>query len=492
MLGAQLRGSRALAALLGVVCSATAARAANLDVPVSMSVKEQPLSKVMELIANITKTNILVEPSEAGKKVTVALNSVPARQAIDLIAKLNKLEVRDTSDGQEKIFVVAGQKLFQDVFEPGLNRTFVLRYAAAGKMAAILQKALSKSGTVGIEVDDRTNSLVVTGTKNLIDAVEALIAQLDKQIPQVLIDSKIVKVGTDVLKDIGFNWDWGTGFTNADGDQQIQGDGGGGTLFTFSERHRINTNADFFQGNNTGGAAVLKFGDFYRGNLFFDAAFRALETNSVARSLASPRLLAVNGATASLRIGDEVVYTGGNTQAPESKETGIVLDVTPRINKDGFITMDVTVEQSTATFQRPDFPTINKTTAKTTVQVRDGEEILLGGLVTETSNFSETKIPFLSDIPLVKHFFTRRRNQPISTELVILMTPRVIKQAVAGVGEVTGGGGDGLSDDASLGGGGSTTPGGKDAGKKPDGGKKPGGLDDDDLGFDDDDFGSLD
>jgi type IV pilus assembly protein PilQ len=336
----------AIVATLGLL--ATGARAqSGLDKLVSLKAREQDLSKVMSLLAQNAGVNILVAPTEAKRKVTIDLRNVPGRKAMELIAKLNRLQVRDV-EGDEKVWVVAAKQIFEEEFDQGLTEPVPLKFAAAAKMAQILQKALSKAGNITIEVDERTNTLVVSGTKDLITRTKELINRLDKPVPQVLIDSKIVSVQTNVLKDIGFNWDWGTGFNNMDGDQMVQDAGGSGPLLTFSERHRINNNEPFFQGTNAGGAEVLRFGDFYRGNLFFDAVFRALETNSIARSLASPRLLAVNGAKAQLRIGDEVVFSGGPSQGPESKETGLILDVEPRINKDGFITLDVQIEQSTA------------------------------------------------------------------------------------------------------------------------------------------------
>lgn len=476
--------------LVALLLAAPGRAQGSLDKLVRFKANDQELAKVMAALATFTGVNILVSPTEAKRKVTINLRDVPGRKAIELIAKLNRLQVRDV-DGDEKIFVIATQEVFEKEFEQGLTEPVRLKFAAAAKMASILQKALSKAGNVTIEVDERTNTLIVSGTKLLIDRTKELIDKLDKPVPQVLIDSKIVSVATNVLKDIGFQWDWGTGF-NQTGDQAVTSNGSG-PLLTFVERQRINNNTDFFQGGNADGAEVLRFGDFYRGNLFFDAVFQALETNSIARSLASPRLLAVNGAKAQLRIGDEVVFSGGPSQGPESKETGIILDVEPRINKDGFITMDVSIEQSTATFDRPDFPTISKTNAKTSVQVRDGEEVLIGGLVTESNNHSEERIPFLADIPLIKHFFTRKRDQPRTNELVILMTPRVIKQSVPGIGEATGGGamattGGGLGDDSSLGGGLDDDLGGPPAGGPPPAGG--GGLDDD-FGLGDDDFGDF-
>lgn len=468
-----LRAAGLIAALGCLVQPALAQE--GLDKKITLKTKGKDLSTVMSGIAKLTGVNILVEPQAAQRKINVNITSlVPARKAVELIAKLNQLQFKPV-DEEGKIFVIAQASIIEDQFEKGLTEPVRLSFAQAAKMQGILQKALSKSGNVTIEVDDRTNTLIITGTRVLIDAALGLIKKLDKPVPQVLIDSKIVSVSTTVLKDIGFNWDWGTGF-NGTGDQQVNGQGGSGPLLTFTERQRIDYNQDFYQGG-ADGAPVMQFGDFFRGNLFFDAVFRALETNSIARSLASPRVLAVNGAEATLDIKDTFAYTPTAGQDLQRDDAGISLKVTPLINKDGFITMDVEVEQSSVSFEGSE-PLKTETKAVTKVQVRDGEEVLIGGLVTENNTHSEERIPFLSDIPLIKHLFTRKRDNPITQELVILLTPRVIKQAVPGVGEVASGpigggdlGGD-IGDDDSLGGDGDL-----------------GGGFDDDIGGGDDDFG---
>jgi hypothetical protein len=103
--------------------------------------------------------------------------------------------------------------------------------------------------------------------------------------------------------------------------------------------------------------------------------------------------------------------------------------------------MEIEVTQSSVSGFQQGFPTINQIRSKTTVQVRDGEEVLIGGLVQEQSTNNSTKIPFLADIPLIKHFFTFKQSAPSSRELVILITPRVVKQQVPqgeGEGELSG------------------------------------------------------
>jgi type IV pilus assembly protein PilQ len=401
---------------------------------------------VCQMIARAAKINVVFSKDVHGK-IAVELKDVPALEALKLVAKINKLYVHKV-EGLKDTYAVARRADIEDEFLKGTNMVYTLKYAKASDMQGILSKALGKSTNINVEVDDRTNSLVVTGSDEVLEKIRELIKKLDRTVPQVLIDTKIVQVKSTVLEDLGFNWGWGTGGA-ADG--VVAGDGGSGGLFAFTEAVAINPNQSYYDNAPTGAAPFFQFGDFFRANSFINAAFTALETNSLTRTLASPRLLAVNGEQARLRIGDKIVYTGGPSQPPETADTGIVLDVTPRINKDNFITMEISVEQSTATFQRPDFPTIAQTSAETTVQLKDGEEVLVAGLVAEDVNSSEVRIPFLSDIPILKHFFTHKSNKPITNELVLLVTPRVISQVPtsgSGFGEESGGG---IFDDSPIG-----------------------------------------
>lgn len=464
---------------LAVICSLAWGNAAYAK-GFTLKAKDVEIRDVFQMIARQGKFNLLLDKSIRGK-VPVELKDVPHEKALELLAKINKLKVKKIKD-LENTFVIAPQDVIERGFEQGLTNTYTLRFAKAQDMATILSKALGKSANVNVETDERTNSVVVNGTEDVLAKVRALILNLDRPVPQVLIDAKIVNVTSSVVKDLGFQWDWNAG--SSDGAVENNGQG---TIWTIGEYERRNLNADGYA-NAPVGVTPMKFGDFYRGTYFFDSVFRALETNELTRTLASPRLLAVNGAKAQLRIGDKIIFSGGPSQPPEERDTGIVMDITPRINSDNFITMDISLSESNARFRDSDYPTISQTNAKTTVQVRDGEEVLIGGLVQEVHRDTQEKIPFLGDIPLLKHFFRRNRSNPETRELVILVTPRVIRQQIPGydLGEKPGIGGPpkagpAMGDDLPLddlfdGGGkkpvtGGTKPAG--GGKPTGGGKKP-------------------
>jgi len=391
------------------------------------------VSKILEVIANLGKFNVIVSPN-VRNKMTLNLKGVDPLEAMYLVANIHGLKIKKIdmkgAGGPYDTYAIAQPDTIEKGFEQGYTKTIRLRYAKAEDVAGVLSKGLGKDVNVNVEKDARTNSLILRGTEEILNKVDSLIKELDLPVPQVILDAKVVTIDTSFTRQLGFVWNWGVGKT-ASADVSTK-NAGSGQVVAMTEFQRTQANSTYYDSPGTAkGSNLFQFGDFFRQNLFFNSSFAALETSSLTRTLAAPRLLAINGAQAQLRIGDKIVFSGGPSQPPEERDTGLVLDVTPRINKDNFITMVINVEQSTPDFSRGEYPTIKRTNTKTEVQVRDGEEILVGGLVTETDPSSETKVPFLGDLPLIKHLFRQKLRQPTGKELVILITPHVVKMNVA-------------------------------------------------------------
>ncbi len=386
--------------------------------------------KLLQLIARAAKINVVFDKNVKGS-CAVDLRNVEPLKALELVAKINQLTVRKV-EGMKNTYAIAKKDVIENFFDEGLTEVVVLKYAKASDLKGVISNALGKKASVRVEVDQRNNALILSGTRGMLDKVKKLVTKLDTVVPQVLIDTKIVQVDSKVSRTLGFQWDWGTdGETNK-------------VLFAFTESTRKILNADSYQ-DPPEGAPFFRFGDFFRAPFYFQAMFDAMENASISRNLASPRLLAINGAKATLHIGDKVIYGNPNSdQPPEEKDVGLTIDVTPRINKDNFITIEVNFKQSKVGGWQGNYPIIAESSAETTVQVQDGEEVLIAGLVQEESNEGEKRVPFLSDLPILKNFFRHKTSTPETKEIVMLITPRVVVQnvgaAVADVGEeLTGG-----------------------------------------------------
>jgi general secretion pathway protein D len=177
---------------------------------------------------------------------------------------------------------------------------------------------------------------------------------------------------------------------------------------------------------------MFGLGDFYRESLMFKATFAALERRSETKVLSNPKISAVNGQEANIVVGTKVIYPGGADQPPKEKDTGIKLKITPRINDDGYITVDAEPEVSFVEEWSNNgmYPVIGTRSAKTTVRVRDGEEILIGGLIRDEEGKENNKIPLLGNIPILKSLFSFKGKTGQSQELIILITPHIIAQSI--------------------------------------------------------------
>ena len=390
---------------------------------IQLKLERAPLDLVIPAIISPTKLNVIVD-SKVGGTTTLKLKNVPWETALDLVLKTNDLAKRRVGN----TLVIAPKKTIAQNFDQGLTKTFPLRYAKASDVQTLLTALLGKStaGEFSVQVEQRLNALVISTTEDMFKRVEDLIKKLDRPVPQVMIDIKVVEVSTNFERTLGFDWSWGAG------SQASRGTNGSGDVIQVTEFMRNLDNADQYASPSSGsGAAPFSFGDFYRSNLFFNAVFTALVDTSDSRILSSPRLIAMNGQKASLTIGQELTFSGGTDQQPQSKEAGTIINLTPQINNDGYIVLDITLEKSSAQLGRTGFPTVDKTEIKTILQVQDGEEILVGGIVEERETHAVTKIPFLSNLPFLKHFFTKEQTRPNSKEIVVLITPKIVKQSIA-------------------------------------------------------------
>jgi general secretion pathway protein D len=182
---------------------------------------------------------------------------------------------------------------------------------------------------------------------------------------------------------------------------------------------------------------------FFYGGSSINATLNALQERTNVKVVSAPKLLVLNNQSAALQVGDQVpISTGsatnlvGNTNAVintiEYKDTGVILKITPRVNASGMVQLDVSQEVSqistsaAGSATQRQSPTISTRRIATTVSVRDGEVIALGGLFSDTKNFGKNGIPFLSQIPVVGGLFGTHRNTDRRTELIVLLKPHVI------------------------------------------------------------------
>lgn len=386
----------------------------------SLDVQGAEIQTVLRSLAEFSGKNIVASKEVKGQ-VTLRLRNVPWRHALDILLKTQGLGMVEKG---QTIIVSNLETLRKEEMErntaaraqeellPLSTRIIPIAYANAPEMAKSVEKTLTKRGH--IEVDKRTNSLVVTDIDEKLDQAEAMVRSLDTKTPQVEIVARLVDVDVSDVRDLGIEW----GAHNLD-----IGDAG------------TSENLDIKAADVTQPVGNLKIGTV-KGFGSIDATLEALETQNKANIISNPRITTVNNREASVVVGQQIpliVQDFAGNAVTQLTTIGIKLNVTPHINTGNKITMDVHPEVSDlaaqATVQGGII--INTTMADTRVMVNDGETAVIGGLI--RSNETETKrgVPILMDIPIVGHLFRSSSNTHAKRELLIFVTPKIIEDTQA-------------------------------------------------------------
>ncbi len=301
---------------------------------------------------------------------------------------------------------------------PIQTRVFSLNYAQADKLQPKIQETLTK-GVGYLRIDERTNKIAVTDYPAKLEEIANVISAFDEKTPQVLIDAQIIEIKPSDKFEMGVDWDyWFKKYFEARISLPV------GT-----------TNRLLLGTVQTGTPSVQ--GDY-------KAVMDILRTIGDTKVLSSPRIMALNNQEAKIHVGTKDAYITSTTsqgattttvtsQSVNFVDTGIQLSVTPTINREGFVTMKIKPEVSTATResitsegQITQIPIVSTSEAETTVMVKDGITIIIGGLRKDQREKTVKKIPLLGDIPGLGFFFRSTSDNLTKTDLVILLTPHIM------------------------------------------------------------------
>lgn len=293
----------------------------------------------------------------------------------------------------------------------GLNRTST---QGATNQAA----ATAMLGTIRVVADDLNNSILVWGTRSEFNKIEATLKRLDLPLTQVLIEASIIEVTLDDSLQYGLQWTF-----SGDARNGYSGTGAvGGALSTVV---------------NNGFSYALKNG---AGNL--KATLNALASKSLLKMISNPSLMVLDNHTATIVVGDQVPVktsstisetTTVTTSSIQYKDTGVNLSVTPSVNAGNIVAMqiDQTVTDTGAAEEAADKQMrFLQRQISSKVAVRSGESIVLGGLIKDSKTSSKGGVPLLKDIPLVGNLFAQNNSKDVRTELLVIITPRVVRTDV--------------------------------------------------------------
>jgi len=398
--------------------------------PLSLELKDADVKDVLKTFANITGLNIVIDPDVSGS-VTVNLNNVPWDQALDIILKINGLDyvvennvlrvARMTKLMQEKR-AIAEFKKEEERAKPMRTVTKVLSYAKAPTVAQLLQQKRFLLSEVGeVVVDERTNTLIIRDIVDRVEGLLALIDSLDTPVPQVMIEARIVETTRDFSRALGLTW----GFS-ALGDARH----GTTTGWRFPHSYNVGGGVDLTKPGN----AILAFGFSDILDAFnLDFALQAAENNNLVKIVSTPKVQAQNNQKANIQSGVQlpVQTVANNTVTVQYVNATLSLDVTPQITAEGTVILDINLQKREplpgANLQGGQNVPIVTRDAQTRLLVRDGGTTVIGGIYRFQDNEGQSGVPGLSKLPWVGLLFKNRDVRRLHEELLIFITPRIVK-----------------------------------------------------------------
>ena len=394
---------------------------------VSISVTNVDPVRVLEIIANIKNLRLL---HEAGVYIlTAELQPAEPMQSYVLPIKFGDAEI--LRKAVFKSLDVEPDKPLSETMKvkdlEGVERTYTYKFRDKASSDWQTDENDEKDPrSKRVFVNPEVNAIVLYGTPTEYERVKNLLATLDVELKQVSVEARIIAIDKNATKNLGIEWMWSTVPQYPQREVTTYDSYG-----TYRERIDIERTA-----NDRTGYGIIRFGRGPEGTPFefyYGARINALVTDGKAQILSRPNVMTVQGREAVINVGSSVPVpkiSSNNTATTtefEYRDAGIILRYTPRINSDGTITAKIHTEVSTpqyvADMQAYRF---NTRSADTTVTVRDGEPMIIGGLIGAEEEKSVSKIPFLGDLPILGALFRNHRKSKTESELIIFLTAHVL------------------------------------------------------------------
>jgi type IV pilus assembly protein PilQ len=425
----------------------------------SLNFQNVEVRAVLQVIADFTGLNIITSDTVTGN-LTLRLKDVPWDQALDIILKSKGLDLRKTGNvvwiaprdelaTREKLALEAKQQIAD--LEPTRTEVFQLNYQKAEAFRTLLtddkQRILSKRGSAVI--DPRTNTVFVQDTPTKLEEVRMLIQRVDIPVRQVMIESRIVEATDNFARNLGVRLGYhdttgsGTKLGTGGANNRILGGGslndtgfhtGQSTLVPTwpADSLSVNLPALGIGGAAPGAFSLLLFND--AGTKFLNLELTALQADGKGKIISSPRVITADQVEATIEQGTEIPYqqaTSSGATSVSFKKATLSLKVKPQITPDDNVIMNVNVHKDSVGQVTLSGPSIDTKQITTEVLVSNGGTVVIGGIYTQEERSDTNKVPVLGDLPLVGFLFKQNSKQDNRTELLIFITPKVLKDNVS-------------------------------------------------------------
>ena len=390
--------------LLILAFSFTTLNAVNNNALVTLNVENANVKDVLRALAQIAGANIVLSKDVSGT-VTLSLYKVPWRTALGIVTEAAGLSYQE-KDG---IITITSKAEYETIKSLAKLQTIVvsLKYAKAKEVQGILEKKLSERGS--LEIDKRTNSIIVTDLPDVIKDIKNLIKMVDVPNKQVMISARIVEVDYDAAKQLGINWSIGN------------------VLDTLA---KTRAGVSVIAGGEGESGLLIKFGKVLP-TYDINAVLNQLESESKANILSEPKIMVEDNQKAMISSGKMIPVImrdqAGNPVVTFYDAT-LKLSVTPHISPNNEITMELEpqVGDIAGILQGSSSPIISLQRAHTVLRVKDGQTVVIGGVLKTRSTVGHQGVPFISKLPVIGSLFGSRATSTEKKEILIFVTPRIV------------------------------------------------------------------
>ncbi|MDL2226336.1 type IV pilus secretin PilQ [Deltaproteobacteria bacterium OttesenSCG-928-M10] len=407
--------------------SAEAPLAVRYDAPkiytgerISLDFQNADIHNIIRIIGEISGKNIVVSDAVSGK-VTLKLKDVPWDQALDIVLSSRNLGVEESGNvltiydlptlqgiqaGRQRI---AAERAAAAAQAPLTKKVFTPKYAPIGMVAGELTKIKSSRGKI-VSIG---NDIYVEDDPGTLASMTQIFMRIDRVARQILIEARIIEATSSFIENIGVNWN-------------LKYDGGG--LSGAGTPGKATGSIDIAKG------ATLGFGFLNKANsLLLNANISASETSSEARTISAPRIMAANDQEVSIKQGKQIPYKSGSSATTAAnvqfKDVVMELKVKPHIEENGrIVTLDIKLTNDTpdASSGTNEEPAINTREAETKLMVKDGETVVIGGIIVDNQSTAYDRVPGVHRIPILGWLFQERGISNDKSEMLIFITANII------------------------------------------------------------------
>ncbi|MGJ8640833.1 MAG: type II secretion system protein GspD [Opitutaceae bacterium] len=406
---------------------------------ISVDFPDEDVRTILRNVADLFDLNLVIPDTLQGR-TSLKLSNITWRQVFEVV-----LEPQGFTYIEDRN-IIRIKSLEELTAEPVDTQVFIVDYARAEDLRGSISPLVDEAAGGRIQVDVRSNALVITERPSRMNKIQDIIQRLDKATDQVMIESKFIEVTNSDVKNIGVNWASMSGYSASAGPFQRDWARGRGNDATSDTSDSF---TDTFPGTSsesmTFDETLSRLASTSRTDtaLFsadqFEVILSALEAQDDVRLVSNPTVVTLNNTNAKISIGERypIPNYSFNSQTGERQlddisyeDIGINLDVTPQVNSAGFINLEITPEVSSsdrfALVENTEIPIIESRRTETTIMIKDGFTLAIGGLVENSTSNRDTKIPVLGNLPGVGRLFSSNTDSIEQRNLIIFITAKTL------------------------------------------------------------------